>query len=203
MIKELFSKYDELCIVGSAGILRGKGLGEQIDKEKNIVRFNAAPIKGHEKDVGSRQTIRSAKLLAKSNCIEDCLTHDLEYLLVKHTTVLENYKRNLKMNFDIMEYPHDKLMEYRDMIEYPSWGGPEIGLVIIKVCIELGIKTKLYGFNTEENYNKDDYFHYWGKDNETKNWHMADRLISGHDWVYSRRILSKWLKECPNLTSVT
>ncbi|XP_026880531.2 ST3 beta-galactoside alpha-2,3-sialyltransferase 7 [Electrophorus electricus] len=45
-------------VVGSGGILRGKHLGDHIDKYDIIIRMNNAPVFGFEKDAGSRTTIR-------------------------------------------------------------------------------------------------------------------------------------------------
>uniref|UniRef100_A0AAY4DKN4 CMP-N-acetylneuraminate-beta-1,4-galactoside alpha-2,3-sialyltransferase n=1 Tax=Denticeps clupeoides TaxID=299321 RepID=A0AAY4DKN4_9TELE len=47
------------CIImGNGGILSNKSLGSIIDKYDVIVRLNQAPVKGFEKDVGSKTTLR-------------------------------------------------------------------------------------------------------------------------------------------------
>ncbi|KAM4629473.1 ST3 beta-galactoside alpha-2,3-sialyltransferase 3a isoform 2-T2 [Polymixia lowei] len=45
-------------IVGNGGILANKSLGQKIDKFDVVARLNEAPVKGFEKDVGSKTTIR-------------------------------------------------------------------------------------------------------------------------------------------------
>ncbi|XP_028939208.1 CMP-N-acetylneuraminate-beta-1,4-galactoside alpha-2,3-sialyltransferase isoform X3 [Ornithorhynchus anatinus] len=45
-------------IVGNGGVLANKSLGAKIDDYDVVVRLNSAPVKGFEKDVGSKTTLR-------------------------------------------------------------------------------------------------------------------------------------------------
>lgn len=46
------------AVVGNAGSLKGSGCGALIDDFEHVIRFNAAPTKGFEGDVGSVTTLR-------------------------------------------------------------------------------------------------------------------------------------------------
>ncbi|XP_026179097.1 ST3 beta-galactoside alpha-2,3-sialyltransferase 3a isoform X2 [Mastacembelus armatus] len=57
--EELDSMSCKTCIiVGNGGILANKSLGQRIDEFDVVVRLNEAPVKGFEKDVGSKTTMR-------------------------------------------------------------------------------------------------------------------------------------------------
>lgn len=45
-------------VVSSSGSLKNSGLGGRIDSDDFVIRFNNAPTAGHEKDVGSKTSLR-------------------------------------------------------------------------------------------------------------------------------------------------
>lgn len=57
-IQEVVGKLKRCAVVASAASIKGSKLGEEIDSHDAVFRFNAAPTKGFETDVGSKTTFR-------------------------------------------------------------------------------------------------------------------------------------------------
>ncbi|XP_068428155.1 beta-galactoside alpha-2,6-sialyltransferase 2 [Clinocottus analis] len=52
------SGFRSCAVVTSAGAILRSGLGQEIDTHDAVLRFNAAPTEGYERDVGNKTTIR-------------------------------------------------------------------------------------------------------------------------------------------------
>ncbi len=50
--------FESCGVVSSSGSLKGSGLGSRIDANDVVVRFNNAPTKGYERDVGTKTSLR-------------------------------------------------------------------------------------------------------------------------------------------------
>ncbi|MCI4378342.1 hypothetical protein PGIGA_G00214670 [Pangasianodon gigas] len=58
-LERLYGKgFGSCAVVTSAGAILHSGLGKEIDSHDAVLRFNSAPTKGYERDVGNKTTIR-------------------------------------------------------------------------------------------------------------------------------------------------
>ncbi|XP_078655709.1 CMP-N-acetylneuraminate-beta-1,4-galactoside alpha-2,3-sialyltransferase-like [Branchiostoma floridae x Branchiostoma belcheri] len=70
-------------VVGSSGLVSGQNLGSTIDKYDVVMRMNAAPVRGYEKDIGSKTTFRF--IYPESATLKD-VDSDADYVLVPYKT---------------------------------------------------------------------------------------------------------------------
>ncbi|XP_070561471.1 beta-galactoside alpha-2,6-sialyltransferase 2-like [Ptychodera flava] len=56
--ESLENRFKSCAVIASSSFMNGSGLGSEIDSHDAVLRFNMAPTEGHEKDVGTKTTVR-------------------------------------------------------------------------------------------------------------------------------------------------
>uniref|UniRef100_A0A3Q2CX78 CMP-N-acetylneuraminate-beta-galactosamide-alpha-2,3-sialyltransferase 1-like n=1 Tax=Cyprinodon variegatus TaxID=28743 RepID=A0A3Q2CX78_CYPVA len=156
------------AVVGNSVNLKGSGYGPLIDHHDIIIRMNAGPTKGYEKDVGTRTTHHV--MYPESAVDLDNSTHlvvfafkiqDLEWSTKALTTgfYVNQSKKNMQddttsvmvVNPAFMKYVHEVWMKRRGT--YPSTGFMTLVLAL-HVCDEVDV----FGFGADSNRNWSHYF---------------------------------------------
>ncbi|XP_064424755.1 CMP-N-acetylneuraminate-beta-galactosamide-alpha-2,3-sialyltransferase 4 [Latimeria chalumnae] len=82
-------------VVGNGYIIKNSSLGNEIDKYDVVIRLNSGPVRGYEKDVGTKTTMR---LFYPESAILDTYKHDTSDTLEVFVPYKENDLRWLKSN---------------------------------------------------------------------------------------------------------
>ncbi|XP_050302266.1 beta-galactoside alpha-2,6-sialyltransferase 2 [Anthonomus grandis grandis] len=112
--------FNSCAVVASSGALRGSNLGNFIDSHDVVLRFNDAPTKSFERDVGSKTTIR----VLNSQVVTKPQYHFLTSNLYKNITLVlwdpSNYSSSLEEWLKNPEYDlFRNFMQYRRQEDKP------------------------------------------------------------------------------------
>jgi len=199
--KKTTHDFSTCAVVGSAGTMRNSNLGQEIDAHTAVFRFNEAPHKGYEKDVGSKTTLRFQNR-DRSGFAEN----DGEICVVREGKWYKGQNSKGKCRLEQMP---DKVEKYVD----GHWkvhktnapkdvGRPWMsnGMAGITFAMHLCARVDVYGFTFGTGY----YFKkYFGK---AKDWGRpggfirppSKGLANRHSWIKERECLLKLAKELPN-----
>ncbi|XP_025830591.1 beta-galactoside alpha-2,6-sialyltransferase 1, partial [Agrilus planipennis] len=104
--KELFdNRYFKSCaVVASSGALRGSNLGRTIDSYNVVLRFNNAPTKGFESDVGRKTTLRivNSQVVSKEGFLQSKLFENVTLVVwdpSNYTSTLEDWYHHPEHQF--------------------------------------------------------------------------------------------------------
>ena len=199
---------ENLAIVGSSKSILKNEFGKLIDKFEDIARFNRSKVKGFEKFVGSKTTIRIVNNPV-FECRQSCDNNDpsdknfIRFLKNIKIIVISPYKISSKIKKDVCltsnEYFFLEKKIFRIICTIYFFNKIDIFINLLKIlfnkksfsvgfytillCIISGIKPTLFGFDLNENMN--DRSHYW----ET-----PGKVGNRHDLTLEHNILKKFLK---------
>lgn len=180
--------HESVAIVGSSNNVLNRYNGGVIDRFKEVVRFNRAPVKGYEQDVGSRTTLRVVnphvftcekftRWKTDNNFVQRirngrivCMGHHSK----------GHFKRQEKIDksnqlFHCEHFGSIKIPEIKN-------GTPTIGIAFIWLCIQADIVPHVFGFGVYEN----GISHYFEE---------RDNKSNCHNYNPERDALKRWYQE--------
>lgn len=181
-ISPLIEVESEIAIVGSSSNILGKKLGKEIDSFSDVVRFNRAPTKEFEEEVGKKTTIRVANQHVFANISYGVSDRDLtqpQYFIKNQRNIKIVYlgpyldewgKREESIDSScsphLVDYQSSLSLYKNQILNGVSPGkNPTVGMMFISLCVCSGIRPHLYGFGTDEGTN---ISHYWeGRENHS------------------------------------
>ncbi|XP_077190174.1 CMP-N-acetylneuraminate-beta-1,4-galactoside alpha-2,3-sialyltransferase isoform X5 [Paroedura picta] len=118
-------------IVGNGGILANKSLGLKIDDYDIVIRLNSAPVKGFEKDVGGKTTLR---ITYPEGAIQKPEQYEKDSLFVL-------------AGFKWQDFKWLKYIVYKEKVNIPTLGSVAITMVLHN-CDEVAVAGFGYDMNS-------------------------------------------------------
>jgi hypothetical protein len=178
------------AIVSSAASMSGSNLGAEIDANEVVVRFNNAPTKGYEKDVGKKTSLRLTNAIFQGYREKDdeavlakwCQEQKLSHVPCGQHEELRRLveKKAHALNPRFIEYANSRY--FRKLGEHAS-SGMVMTLLLLHKCE----KVTLYGFNGK---NMKRWYYPKRRKGESapnkKDWLREKRWTVDGEWVHAR-----------------
>ncbi|XP_078001118.1 beta-galactoside alpha-2,6-sialyltransferase 2-like [Glandiceps talaboti] len=206
-------RYHTCALVGSSVTIKGLKLGAEIDTHDAVFRFNLAPVRGYEKDVGAKTTIQvvNNQHLEKTNLIKQLedsedRKHNIPFFIWKDSSGVYNgnlyqyyltAKRFMNGYFNwVLHHPNTTLYFINPVSLYRGWDviqeyfngsiirhSPSCGFVGVQLALRLCQETHVYGFTPPSKSRDHNHCKYY----DTTCSH--DRLYSFHPADAERHLL--------------
>jgi len=169
-VKPALNLSNNIAIVGSSGSICNKEWGSIIDQYDDVIRFNRAPVENYETWIGKRTTLRVVN----------------NHVFINHPAMKEftnqpsNFVKNLRNNRilymgpglnqkhkekhthasnDVFVFKFKNRGNLKQVIKFEDVSDPSLGCMMIGLCVVVGIKPSLFGFDIEISDNTRS--HYW------------------------------------------
>lgn len=157
-----------IAVIGNSGILLDNEFGKEIDSHDLIIRCNLARVKGFEKHVGSKTSIRCIagksfwyNLKGKMEAFDDGFIPNLNETLIIKATPLNNAIQGVVKNFyskNTIHFFTEEFINYCNSLCKSS--DVTVGFCAVVLACALSTNVSIYGFNffRENDWNKKHYF---------------------------------------------
>jgi len=182
-----------IAVVGNSGILLENKLGSEIDKHDLVIRCNLARVKGYEKHVGSRTSIRCIAgksywhdLKNKFSAFDTNYIPSLDETIIVKANPLNNAIQGAVRNFNssnTIHYFNDFFINYCNSLCKSS--DVTVGFCAVVLACAFSNQVSTYGFNFFRE--KD-----WGKKHYFEN---ITPYQQGHNFVYEAEYFNELNKQ--------
>ena len=189
----------KVALIGSSKCILNSNLGSLIDTYDLIVRFNRAPIKGYEKDVGSRTDLRvvnnhvfnNAPITSKwnkdinktqpPNFVKNMRSSDIYYIGPSPGT-WKNRDKNIHKSVNAFKFDYKQMSKLKSVFKFGSSKNLSVGTTFVCLCIKSNIVPSLFAFDLH-NRPRDHY------------WENRDKSGPFHDIDVEKKLLKKLLDD--------
>lgn len=180
-------QYESIAVVGNSGSIVDSGFGSEIDDHEFVLRFNSAPTKGYEEDVGSKTTHRMA-------------IGTLHFRESENEKYLRSYRKNSQAVKDLSRIlPEDWLYvlthHFTDWVQGFKDNEKTVcssGFMGVMLALVIGETVDLYGFNLPEHDEFD--YHYYNKSRYVEKSHNFKREHEIYNMLNRRLNYFRWRK---------
>ena len=152
----------KVAIVGASGNLIDSDFGDLIDSYDEVIRFNRSPVKGFEKDVGSKTTLRVTNnhVFDNVDASKDGYSNSPPSFVrdLRNSRILyvgpdlapwfnRNDNSHDSNELFLFSYPHAEALKHN--FGYTESQNFQVGTITILLCIGSGIRPDLFGFDLE------------------------------------------------------
>jgi len=181
---------NNIAVVGNSSSILIKEYGSNIDSFIDVVRFNTSPIKGYEKHVGSKTTIRVCNPKFFSAVVTNNPYWDTS-IKERNSKVICIGPEDVGRSYEYGKRKiHSSCTHHKIDISRAYYGfrkQPSVGMGFVNILVSMGIVPTVYGFcGIPDGVGDQKLEHYW-----------ADGDIASicHDTIEERRIFKKWHEE--------
>ncbi|XP_038054080.1 alpha-N-acetylgalactosaminide alpha-2,6-sialyltransferase 6-like [Patiria miniata] len=199
------------AVVSSSGYLLGTKAGPEIDRHSCVIRLNMAPVKGYEKDVGTRTSLRVMNFFMLGFEPETMPpnSHIMVWGLLKRTSYLENARnlsRRLSTGSTIHGQTHKGELEAEELfaketglhpVKTRSWisTGWFAMMIAIDICREIHVYGMVPSDYCARKPKKDVPYHYYEtpyvKECSTYNKAQGDKT-GNHRFISEKSVFARW-----------
>lgn len=181
-------KFESVAVVGNSGSLSDSGFGDQIDQHEAVWRFNTAPTRGYEEDVGSKATHRFSIGTLNFREKDEILLRSYR----KKSQAAKDLRKSLKNDWlwVLTHHLSDWAQSFKDPDDHKVCS---TGFLGVMMALSVGKRVSLYGFNLPTE-GKNFPYHYYNHSRYVERSHNFLREHEIYEMLNKKVDYFQWIK---------